>query len=411
MQIVPASSTSIEQLRGKGINKSKSNSSKRFDTALNESKSNQALVKKSKTNNEPKLPNSKPNNQLPESETPVSENLLFNLAVEPLLTRFTTEPTLTEFSEEIFIDLPPELQLELEEMIKEMSLLGLVSNEQSSLQNPVQFGELVKVFSQIINGNNQQLVAMQENMVVKLQRFFEKLATTKGSANKEDVQLNFQGQKDSMGSTNKEDVQLNFLGQKESLNREEMIQAVLTRNVPKESSSSQVVLPNVHGLPLNQIQQFVMHVGEARVGQQNEEQLLRQFQNILEKSTLMQFPNGLNKLSIKLFPQHLGRLDVTLTQQNGVIIAQLMTTTKAAKNVLESQLHQLRHAFVSQNIQVEKIEIFTQQQQQTLQQSDRQNHENNNANQQNKPHKEQDERNKEEVTFQELLNETFDVEV
>lgn len=98
------------------------------------------------------------------------------------------------------------------------------------------------------------------------------------------------------------------------------------------------------------------------------EQLIRQFENILAKS---QFSNigGTQKLMIKLHPEHLGSLRIELIQKDGSMIAKMLTSTQAAKHLLESQLHSLKQAFASQNIQVDKIEIsqqWNQQQQENL---------------------------------------------
>lgn len=89
------------------------------------------------------------------------------------------------------------------------------------------------------------------------------------------------------------------------------------------------------------------------------EQLIRQFENILAKS---QFSNigGTQKLMIKLHPEHLGSLRIELIQKDGSMIAKMLTSTQAAKHLLESQLHSLKQAFASQNIQVDKIEISQQ---------------------------------------------------
>ena len=86
------------------------------------------------------------------------------------------------------------------------------------------------------------------------------------------------------------------------------------------------------------------------------EQLIQQFESILSKG---QFINrgGNQKLFIKLYPEHLGALRVELIQKDSMIIAKLLTTTTAAKELLESQLQSLKQAFSSQNIQVERIEI------------------------------------------------------
>lgn len=109
-------------------------------------------------------------------------------------------------------------------------------------------------------------------------------------------------------------------------------------------------------------------------------ELIKQFENILARS---QFTNGIGgqKLMIKLSPEHLGSLRIELIQRDAGLIARILTSTATAKETLEAQLHGLKQAFGSQNIQVEKIEISQQmssQQERFLnkeQQSDQKGHE------------------------------------
>ncbi|CAN7429591.1 flagellar hook-length control protein FliK [Rossellomorea sp. LjRoot5] len=86
------------------------------------------------------------------------------------------------------------------------------------------------------------------------------------------------------------------------------------------------------------------------------EQFVKEFQNILGKSNMMSQPN-MSKLLIKLYPEQLGSLRIELLQQNGVMTAKILASTTSAKEMLDSQIHGLKHAFSAQNLNVEKIEI------------------------------------------------------
>ncbi|MGY4689824.1 flagellar hook-length control protein FliK [Salibacterium sp. K-3] len=116
-------------------------------------------------------------------------------------------------------------------------------------------------------------------------------------------------------------------------------------------------------------QQAVIHLGEGKTEHARAQEFMKQFQELLGKSNLQSFKNGTQQLTVKLVPESLGRLDVKIMQQNGQLTAQLMTTTSTAREMVESQLHQLRAAFQQQNIQVDRIDI-SQQQPSTLQQDD-----------------------------------------
>jgi flagellar hook-length control protein FliK len=89
------------------------------------------------------------------------------------------------------------------------------------------------------------------------------------------------------------------------------------------------------------------------------EGLIQQFQSILAKS---QFgtTGGAQKLFIKLNPENLGALRIELVLKDSTLFARIQTTTSMAKDMLESQLQNLKNAFHSQNIVVDKVEISQQ---------------------------------------------------
>lgn len=143
-------------------------------------------------------------------------------------------------------------------------------------------------------------------------------------------------------------------------------QSLQTRQASNENSTQQedstqrlMLQPNV---TFQQTQMDRLHQLEWRIQLLNEADganLIDQFEKMLTSSRLRTFKNGLTELNVRLHPEHLGSLSIKLTQQNGNLIARIVAQTEAAKNLLDSQLHQLRHAFVGQNIQVEKIEILS----------------------------------------------------
>lgn len=85
-------------------------------------------------------------------------------------------------------------------------------------------------------------------------------------------------------------------------------------------------------------------------------QFIQQFENVLSKSQFSN-TNGTQTLLVKLNPEDLGSLRIELTQKDSVIVAKIVTTTGAAKDVLESQIQGLKAAFQSQNLPVDRIEV------------------------------------------------------
>ncbi|MGP9041186.1 flagellar hook-length control protein FliK [Cytobacillus kochii] len=87
------------------------------------------------------------------------------------------------------------------------------------------------------------------------------------------------------------------------------------------------------------------------------EQLVKQFENTLSRAKFTTV-NGIQKLSIQLTPEHLGTLKIEIVQKDQVMIARIIASTQAAKDAFESSAQTLRQAFHTQNINVDKIEIY-----------------------------------------------------
>lgn len=131
------------------------------------------------------------------------------------------------------------------------------------------------------------------------------------------------------------------------------------------------------------------------------ERFVQQFASIINKGKLIN--NGqLQKLTIQLKPEHLGSLKIELVQQNNEMIARIISTSKTAKELLDSQIQGLRHAFIQQNITVTRIDIETQ-----MYQDDQQrfNHQENTKDQgkQEQKHQQEQGRDKFSDTLQETL--------
>jgi flagellar hook-length control protein FliK len=130
----------------------------------------------------------------------------------------------------------------------------------------------------------------------------------------------------------------------------------------KEKSSLTIKLDSSSGMiPLHQMSkpEQIMVMSDKSGKPVTTDQLMQQFGNILSKSQFSKI-GGTQRLLIKLNPENLGSLRIELTQKDSTIVAKILTTTGAAKDILESQLQGLKHAFSSQNIQVDRIEVTQQ---------------------------------------------------
>ncbi len=121
------------------------------------------------------------------------------------------------------------------------------------------------------------------------------------------------------------------------------------------------------------------------------EALLKEMQAIINKVQISN-AQGITRLTLKLYPENLGTIRIELVQNDGVLTARLLASTAHGRELLDSQAHQLKQAFVQQNIQVDRLDIA-----QSLQDADRdQSFFNNFFKQQQEEEQEQEQKNEDE---------------
>lgn len=128
-----------------------------------------------------------------------------------------------------------------------------------------------------------------------------------------------------------------------------------------ETSSNEMVTPQtVQTKP----DTFQITLPTAKPAQS--EALLKEMQAIINRAQISN-AQGITRLTIKLYPENLGTIRIELVQNDGVLTARLLASTAHGREMLDSQAHQLKQAFVQQNIQVDRLDIA-----QSLQDADRQ---------------------------------------
>ncbi|WLD95156.1 flagellar hook-length control protein FliK [Alkalihalobacillus sp. AL-G] len=124
--------------------------------------------------------------------------------------------------------------------------------------------------------------------------------------------------------------------------------------LPKQESKVVSNMITSTNTMMTKVEQFVLHAPQE---QSSTSSFIQDLTKIMNRGRMMTLPNGQTQLTIKLYPEHLGSLDVQIIQRNGEIAAKILATTANAKDLIESNLHQLRNALVGQNISVDKIEV------------------------------------------------------
>lgn len=90
----------------------------------------------------------------------------------------------------------------------------------------------------------------------------------------------------------------------------------------------------------------------------NETPFVAQFERIIRSSQLTKWKNGNTQLLIRLHPEHLGHVTIKLIEQKGKLTAKMITSTEAAKQLVEQHIHQLAH--IADHITVEQFNVFDQ---------------------------------------------------
>ncbi|WP_203246226.1 flagellar hook-length control protein FliK [Sporosarcina beigongshangi] len=169
----------------------------------------------------------------------------------------------------------------------------------------------------------------------------------------------------------------------------------------KNAEPSQQVSTNVANAVTVPKGEFTITEAENRNNAARNEALVREMQTVFKRANFGQ-TGGTNRLLIKLYPEHLGQVRIELLQVNGIMTARILASTALGKEMLDSQLNQLRQAFLQQNLPVERIDVS-----QTLQDTARNDREQG-FNQQFKQdgqetNDRQEQNDEEQLTFQEYM--------
>ncbi|KXH79984.1 flagellar hook-length control protein FliK [Sporosarcina sp. HYO08] len=122
--------------------------------------------------------------------------------------------------------------------------------------------------------------------------------------------------------------------------------------IPKNGLAEEVKSIPMHTVSSSTSGQMVDRVETVH----RQENFMRDLQMIFKRSNFGQ-TGGTQRLLIKLYPEQLGQIRIELLQSNGVLTARILTSTTLGKELLDSQLTQLRNAFVQQSLHVERIDI------------------------------------------------------
>src|SRR5699024_4935330 len=106
---------------------------------------------------------------------------------------------------------------------------------------------------------------------------------------------------------------------------------------------------------ISKIEQYVIHLENSVKVERVEATLVAKF-DVLIRNII--FLNLIGKIVLKLLlkPAHLGHVTNKMTQVDGEMMVKMLVSSQAAKDMLEQNMHQLRHLFQPHQISVERNE-------------------------------------------------------
>jgi len=108
--------------------------------------------------------------------------------------------------------------------------------------------------------------------------------------------------------------------------------------------------------PMNEVHQWAVHTNgkPPAIGTQ----IIDAVKALMAKGMLKPLPQGGLQLSIQLKPEHLGTINLVLTEKDGGLTAVLTAHNEVTKDLIESQLSQLKQSLATLGIQIQKVDVL-----------------------------------------------------
>ena len=142
------------------------------------------------------------------------------------------------------------------------------------------------------------------------------------------------------------------------------LHAALDRYTTTETNERVVTQSIGHSriVPMSEVQQYTIHLQSLDRVERVSEELTQRLVNIIKESRFITRPNLLQpmqQLTVVLKPEHLGNITVRLTQVDGNMTVHFIVTSQATKELLEANVHQLKHMFSPHQVTIERNESIS----------------------------------------------------
>lgn len=115
---------------------------------------------------------------------------------------------------------------------------------------------------------------------------------------------------------------------------------------------------NLSNQPLSKVEQYMIYMNQSESSQSVEKQFIDQFQQVMRTSRFLSLNNGINQMSIALRPDNLGEMMIRFTEINGEMTLKIIVSSQATRQMLESNIHQLKNMFAPHQVVIEEREVM-----------------------------------------------------
>ncbi|SFF70503.1 flagellar hook-length control protein FliK [Halobacillus alkaliphilus] len=177
----------------------------------------------------------------------------------------------------------------------------------------------------------------------------------------------------------------------------------ISQYIEKHTDHSGTSISSLQTMPISRVEQHVIQVHQNQSSSSVPNQFMKELERILQSSRWFTSKPGSMEMQLRLKPNNLGEMMVKFAQINGELTVKIIASSQAAKEMLESNMGQLRHMFSPQQVVVEKNEGLSDQQSFYSFDEEQDGHEEQKDKQSNQVNSNSEDKSEDEMSFYDIL--------
>src|SRR5690625_2064915 len=113
---------------------------------------------------------------------------------------------------------------------------------------------------------------------------------------------------------------------------------------------------------MTEVEQYVLHIQSTNKVERINNEFMQKFVSIINQSKFGKLDNDITQLSIVIRTENLGNITLRFLQIDGEMFVKIIVSSQMAKDLLESNTHQLKHLFAPHQVIIERDESISDEQ-------------------------------------------------